>query len=112
MDTTRRRFVKQSLVGAVTAGGVSSSHYTNAENTPNTITDMTPDELRSQLVTCLGGPWPKPGPLKVEHRETIQKDGYRIESLSYEVESDDRVPAMLLIPDGVSEKKPAPSICH
>jgi dienelactone hydrolase len=43
-------------------------------------------------------------------RETITKDGYRIESLTYEVEPEDRVPAMLLVPDGVSSGSPAPAV--
>lgn len=71
---------------------------------------MTPEQLRSQLVTCLGGPWPEPGSLNAELRETIPKDGYRIESWTYEVEPGDRVPALLLVPDHVNEKKPAAAI--
>ncbi len=71
---------------------------------------MTIEKLRSQLVTCLGGPWPEPPPLRPELRETIPGDGYRIESLTYEVEPGDRVPAMLLIPDGVSATSPAPAV--
>ncbi len=68
------------------------------------------EKLRDQLVACLGGPWPEPPPLKPELRETIAGDGYRIESLTYEVEPGDRVPAMLLIPDGVSATSPAPAV--
>lgn len=71
---------------------------------------MTPEQLRAQLVDCLGGPWPDPCPLRPQLREIVHKDGYRIESLSYEVEPGDRVPAMLLIPDHVSEQKPAAAI--
>ncbi len=71
---------------------------------------MTIEKLRDQLVTCLGGPWPEPPPLRPELRETIPGDGYRIESLSYEAEPGDRVPAMLLIPDGVSATSPAPAV--
>lgn len=67
-------------------------------------------DLRDKLLTCLGGPWPEPGDLKPELREKFDKDGYRIESVSYEVEPGDRVPALLLIPEGVSASKPAPGI--
>ncbi len=69
-----------------------------------------PDELRNQLVTCLGGPWPDPCPLKPVLRKTIQKDGYRIESLTYQVEKDDHVPALLLVPDDANKKKPAAAV--
>lgn len=69
---------------------------------------MTP--TLENLVTCLGGPWPEPCPLQPIIRETTPKDGYRIESLTYEVESGDRVPAMILIPDSATESRPAPGI--
>lgn len=71
---------------------------------------MNPDSLRAKLLTCLGGPWPAPGPLNRQHRETLQKDGYRIESLTYEVEPDETVPALLLIPDGIDSRNPAPAV--
>ena len=62
---------------------------------------MTPESLREKLKTCLGGEWPEPGPLNVRLRETIQRKGFRIESLTYEAEPGDAIPALLLIPDGV-----------
>ncbi len=71
---------------------------------------MNPEALRDRLVRCLGGPWPDPGPLRPVVRSTVQKDGYRIESVTWEAEPDDRVPALLLIPDGVSAAHPAPAI--
>jgi dienelactone hydrolase len=66
--------------------------------------------LRAKLLRCLGGPWPEPCPLRPKLRETIRKDGYRIESVTYEVEPGDRVPAFVLIPDGVDAKHPAPAV--
>jgi dienelactone hydrolase len=66
--------------------------------------------LRTELLQCLGGAWPKPSPLRSKLRETIQRDGYRIESVTYEVEPGDRVPAFVLIPDGVDAKHPAPAV--
>lgn len=68
-------------------------------------------DFREKLLDCLGGPWPEPCPLNAKISETVQKDGYRIETVSYEVEPGDRVPAYLLIPDGVSADRPAPGIC-
>lgn len=67
-------------------------------------------DLREQLRECLGGPWPEPGPLDVEVHSVMQADGYRIESLSYLAEPGERVPALLLIPDGVDLVHPAPAI--
>ncbi len=67
-------------------------------------------EFREHLLRCLGGPWPDPTPLRPALRESIQKDGYRIESVTYEVEPGDLVPALVLIPDGVSAGSPAPAV--
>ncbi|NOX99099.1 MAG: hypothetical protein GXP30_05090 [Verrucomicrobia bacterium] len=66
--------------------------------------------MKTALGNCLGGDWPQTGDLKPKIRETIQKDGYRIESLTYEVEPGDVVPAMLLIPDGVDGNNAAPAV--
>lgn len=71
---------------------------------------MATADFRDHLLAGLGGEWPKPGPLNVKHRETKQAEGFRIESVYYDAEPDDRVPAYLLIPDGVSAKNPAPAV--
>ncbi len=67
-------------------------------------------DFRQQLGRCLGGPWPEPCELRPRLRETVAKQGYRIESLTYEVEPGDRVPALLLVPDGVDAGRPAPAV--
>ena len=72
---------------------------------------MAPGDFRDRLLKGLGGAWPEPSPLKPKHLETIKKDGFRIEKLTYEAEADDVIPAMLLVPDGVTADKPAPAVC-
>ena len=64
----------------------------------------------SKYQECLGGPFPAPVPLNTQLRETIKKDGYRIESLTYDVQPGERMPALLLIPDNVTADNPAPGI--
>jgi len=71
---------------------------------------MSVQQQLEQLVQCLGGPWPKRCPLRPVLRESILGDGYRIESVTYEVEPGDRVPALLLIPDGVDANNPRPAV--
>jgi len=72
---------------------------------------MTPAALRKKLLACLGGPWPEPGPLKPRRDGVIiRRNGFRIEPVSYESEPGDRIPALLLVPDGVSARCPAPAI--
>lgn len=72
---------------------------------------MATANFRDQLLEGLGGDWPEPCPLKPKLEEKMNGNGFRIEKITYEVEPNDRVPALLLIPDGVSEKKKAPGIC-
>jgi len=67
-------------------------------------------ELRAKLLECLGGPWPEACDLKPALREKIPKDDYTIESVTYEVEPGDRVPALVLVPDGVDAANPAPAV--
>jgi len=68
-------------------------------------------DFRERLLAGLGGPWPDPGELRPRLRETIHKDGFRIESVLYDAEPGDSIPALLLIPDGVTASAPAPAIC-
>lgn len=75
---------------------------------------MASENLREKLRQCLGGPWPEPCELQPVVRKIIKKDGYRIESVTYEVEPGDHVPALLLVPDGIDATHPAPAVllCH
>ena len=67
-------------------------------------------DLRSRLLACLGGPWPEPCELRPQVHDTMQREGYRIERASYEAEPGDRVPAMLLVPEGAGGGRPAPAV--
>ncbi|HEX6985813.1 MAG TPA: dienelactone hydrolase family protein [Planctomycetaceae bacterium] len=71
---------------------------------------LPPEGLRAKLLECLGGPWPEPGDLRPSVEKSEQRDGYRIEWVRYEVEPGDRVPACLLVPDGVTDRSPAPGV--
>ena len=71
---------------------------------------MVKADFRDKLLECLGGKWPKPCDLNVRLRKKIPQKGFTIESVYYDAEPKDAIPAMLLIPDGVSGKKPAPGI--
>jgi dienelactone hydrolase len=70
-----------------------------------------PAELQTQLLKCLGGPWPDHGPLDARIESSEQLEGYRRERISYLVEPTERIAAWLLIPDGVSASSRAPGIC-
>ena len=99
----RREFIKSgTLAAGVTALRATSQGAHNLNN-KNTI-------FRKKLSECLGGPWPEGGDLKPKIQKTEQRDGYRLIWLSYELEPNDRCPAILLVPDGVSDKSTAPAI--
>lgn len=66
--------------------------------------------FKDKLLECLGGPWPEPCELKTQTLREDQKKGYRLEWITYEVEPGDRVPAIVLVPDGISGTSRAPAI--
>lgn len=63
------------------------------------------------LKDCLGGDWINDVPLGAKVEKCVQKDGYRLERVSYLVEKRERIYAYLLIPDKVSKTNKAPGIC-
>lgn len=107
----RRRFLKSQLMlgmgAGITALGVSGSAAGSVS--PETVPDAGKD-LRKTYLDCLGGPFPELPPVKITTREILQKDGYRIESISYEAQAGNHIPALLLVPDKVDASNPAPGI--
>ena len=104
MSTSDRRdFIKTAAVAG--AAGLSGCQNASAATAKAESSDF-----RSRVLSCLGGPWPEPCPLKPMVRKTEQKDGYRLEYIDYEVEPEDRVPAILIVPDGVTKESPAPGV--
>jgi dienelactone hydrolase len=83
-----------------------------AEQPPNTARSAAadPQTLKAKLLQCLGGPWPDGCDLRPQILKTEQLEGYRREWVSYEAEAGDRIPAILLVPDGVSAQNPAPGV--
>ena len=103
----RRGFLRSSAIG-IAVSGIPNS---NADNYSEEINmDAKNKELLISLVDCLGGPWPEPCSLEPTINKKINKEGYRLEFLSYQVEENDRVPAILIVPDGVDEKNPVPGV--
>lgn len=108
----RRRFLKSQIllaVGACIAGVAVSQAHTIPDVALNPGV-LSPDELLVRYQTCLGGPFPDPVPMNLKVFEIIRKDGYRITSMTYEAQSGIKIPALLLVPDGVTADYPAPAI--
>lgn len=108
----RRSFLKSQIIlgGGVLASGMLIPQACASPAQTANSDDKSPDALRAHYQDCLGGPFPESAPLNTQIRETIQKDGYRIESLTYEAQPGDRIPALLLVPDNVTAAHPAPGI--
>ena len=66
------------------------------------------EDFRKNLLACLGGDWPEPVDLEPEVEDSIPREGYRLEKVTYRVESGERVGAYVLLPDGVNSESPAP----
>ncbi|AMV19413.1 dienelactone hydrolase family protein [Planctomyces sp. SH-PL14] len=106
-ESNRRDFLRtatMTVTGSLAAASASAAETKDGSATPEPT-------FRDHLLRCLGGPWPEPGPLEARVLKTEQKDGYRLEWVNYLAEPEDRIPAILLVPDGVSDKSPAPGIC-
>ena len=68
---------------------------------------MTANSFRDRLLAGLGGPWPEPCPLDAQLDSTVDACGYRLERVIFAVEPQERIPALVLIPEGVSPSRPA-----
>ena len=107
MPTDRRSFLKSTaLIAGVSAQGANG--LVHAQDVPQE--SLSPAAFKAKLLECLGGPWPEPCDLEPRILREEQKKGYRLQWIDYAVEVGDRVPAILLIPDGVNPSSPAPAI--
>jgi dienelactone hydrolase len=105
----RRQFLAESslaLAGLASLAG--AGRTVAAEDAPHAEGGR---HARQKLLACLGGEWPDHGPLDVRLEKSEQKDGYRLERITYLVEPTERVAAYVLIPDGADAQKKAPGIC-
>ena len=103
---TRRKFLGAS---AAILGASSLGQNRMVQSQSNDSSDSK-NEFLAKVQSCLGGPWPEPSELRPRIQREEQKDGYRVQWVDYEVEPKDRVPAILLVPDGIDAQNPAPGI--
>lgn len=68
-------------------------------------------DFRERLLAALGGPWPEPCPLDARLESSVDACGYRLERVTFAVEPDERIPALVLVPEWASASRPAPGIC-
>ncbi len=111
--SNRRQFLSNSTTIGLGVTGLGVANPIGAAERASTVSQTnanTTQNMKQNLLQCLGGDWPEPCELKPTVTKTQQMDGYRLEWLSYDVEVGDRVPAIALIPDAASKNSPAPAI--
>lgn len=108
MPDDRRRFLKSSAAFAAGVSALGTTSMTHAQSDKSA--PLAPDTFKSKLLACLGGPWPEACDLQPRLIREERKDGYRLQWVDYAVEPGDRVPAILLVPDGTSATSPAAAI--
>ncbi|MBA61961.1 MAG: hypothetical protein CMJ76_06290 [Planctomycetaceae bacterium] len=72
---------------------------------------MAPIDFKERLLKGLGGPFPEPCELNPVLLTRELHDGYELQRITYQSELNDRVPAILLVPEGVSGENPSPAVC-
>jgi len=108
----RRDLLKSQLalsLGVLATGVESSASAVSASQT-EPPERLSADALRAHYLDCLGGPLAESTPLRTQQRETIEKEGYRIESLTYDSPLGGRIPALLLVPDEATASHLLPGI--
>jgi cephalosporin-C deacetylase-like acetyl esterase len=68
------------------------------------------EKIRETLLRLVG-PFPQKTPLNAKTRATLQRDGFRIEKVVYESRPQFYVTAILVLPDGLTEPRPAIIYC-
>jgi dienelactone hydrolase len=82
-------------------------------NHPDLTNPTDRDAFRATALECLGGDWPTPPPLEASIVDGIERDGYRIEKVRYQVEPGEFVSAFVLVPRGAGgSKSPAVAVWH
>ena len=110
--SSRRDFLRSSAVtvasGAFGQAGTYMSHGTREQSKQEF--QAAQEQRRRELWALLGYlPWHhRPGPVKLVNTE--QHDGYRLERLVLDLNGEEGVPALLLIPD--KRKTPAPGLLY
>lgn len=107
-DEAKERPSRRGFLGGVAAAGMSGCAA--QDDLVSRDDPAWPGPFRERLLACLGGPWPDPCDLEPRVDGSDRKDGYRIESVTYQAEPGDRIPAKLLVPDGVDAANPAPAV--
>jgi len=108
--TTRRDFIRSSALSAATLSGVKSFEQNVGRSTDDFAAFQ--ESRRKELWSLLGDlPWQhRPGPAKLIRTEKHQ--GYTLERLVLDLNGQEPVPALLLIPDKRQPKAPGMLYIH
>jgi dienelactone hydrolase len=110
---SRRGFIRGAAGAAAGAAALASlwTGTARADESDPAKREVRGDKYKKKLLACLGGEWPDLGPLEPIVENVTQKDGYRLERITYLVEPGERIAAYLLVPDNAGKERKAPGIC-
>ncbi len=103
-STAPARVSRRQFLNTAASAPVAAALWQNGPSQEASVRKRSPQGAATQkkLLECLGGAWPDYGPLKPVVESTIQKDGYKLERVTYLVEPTERIAAYVLVPDGVT----------
>ena len=112
-STAPARVSRRQFLNTAASAPVAAALWQNGAPQEAGVRKRSPQGAATQkkLLECLGGAWPDYGPLKPVVESTTQKDGYKLERVTYLVEPTERIAAYVLVPDGVTAQRRAPGIC-
>ena len=92
-QNNRRNFLRSNLIVGLgsAATGMSFPEATASSSNQSIPQAPSTESLLSQYLKYIGGSFPEPNPLLPKRIDSIKKDGYRIEALTYEVQPSDTV---------------------
>jgi len=108
---SRRRFLSAAASVPLLAAAPAAQADDKKEEKTGGEREVRGESCRPKLLACLGGEWPDYGPLEANVETVTEKEGYRLERVSYLVEPNERTAAYLLVPVGATKDKKAPGIC-
>lgn len=109
----RRKVSRRNFIGGTGATLVAAMWTGEARGDEKDLSkrEVRGDKHKKILLACLGGEWPDHGPLEPIVENVTQKEGYRLERITYLVEPGERIAAYLLVPDSASKERKVPGVC-
>src|SRR5258708_5909269 len=106
-NAARPKVSRRTFIGGASASLMAAAWARDSRGDEKDISkrEIRGDDHKKILLACVGGEWPDHGPLEPIVESVTQKDGYRLERITYRVEAAERIAAYLLVPDGANKDR-------